>query len=103
MAKLLIIISISMVMGALSSVAIASENGIARWTDENGQVHFGNPQFAPAGEAINVSVEAANGMVVPQASPGAKTSARVAYIKKAPKKNKRGWRGYEKRSKRGRY
>ena len=103
MAKLLIVLSIFMVASAISHGALANDTGIARWTDKNGQVHFGNPQFAPAGESTQVSVDAANGMVVPQAiSTRTTTSARVAYIKKAGKKNKRGWRGYNQRSKRGR-
>lgn len=102
MTKLLILISIVLIFSVQSSDAFANSHEIARWTDADGRVHFGNPQFAPPGDAEEVSVQNANGMVVPPAYQSERSSARVAYIKKAPKKNKRGWRGYNKRLKNSR-
>ncbi len=74
----------------------AAAGGIARWVDENGVTHFGNPQFAPAGEGSLIEIAAINIMDVPVASPRAtrRTPPRVVTIERPAKRNKRGWQGY---------
>ncbi|NKB98113.1 MAG: DUF4124 domain-containing protein [Pseudomonadales bacterium] len=91
-------ILLTLVLVFLTSAGAYAKD-IARWTDADGKVHFGNSQFAPAGQAEAVSVQPANGMDVPQA---ARTTSRgggpsVAIVKKAPKKNRRGFQGYKKK------
>jgi hypothetical protein len=92
-----------LILLAFMSMYMTSEDAygkdIARWTDAEGNVHFGNSQFAPAGKAEPIAVQAANGMDVPKAPPTANRggSRSVAHVKKAPKKNKRGWTGYRKK------
>ncbi|MCZ6460202.1 MAG: DUF4124 domain-containing protein [Gammaproteobacteria bacterium] len=53
----------------------AAAGGIARWVDENGVTHFGNPQFAPAGEGSLIEIAAINIMDVPVAPPRAQPGA----------------------------
>ena len=82
----------------------ASANEISRWTDAEGNVHFGNPQFAPSGQGEAVHVHTANAMDVPEV---ARTRDRagtpsVSYLKKAAKQNPRGWRGFNARKAKGR-
>ena len=91
-----------LVAGALL-LATFSTNGqagdIARWVDENGVTHFGNPQFAPGApeDVMLVKVQPANRMVVPTAVPESHRAAgRITVVKKKAKSNPRGWRGYRK-------
>ncbi|MFP6837756.1 MAG: hypothetical protein VB948_16800 [Pseudomonadales bacterium] len=72
-----------------------------RWVDEDGVTQFTDGQFS-AGPATVVQVQPANGMVVP-ISPETHRggSPAVTRIAMAPKKNKRGWRGYSNRSQSG--
>lgn len=74
----------------------AAAGGIARWVDESGVTHFGNPQFAPAGEGSLIEVAAINIMDVPVAPPRKVrgTPPRVVTIERPAKRNKRGWQGY---------
>lgn len=76
---------------------------IARWTDAEGNLYFGNPQFAPAGMGETVVVKSANGMDRP-ASPRRPNRARpfMATVKKAAKRNPQGFRGFSQRRNRAR-
>ena len=56
------------IIGITSAGSVAA-GGIAHWVDENGVTHFGNPQFAPAGEGVLIEVTATNIMDVPVAPP----------------------------------
>ena len=68
---------------------------IAHWVDRDGVTHFGDPQFAPPGEATLITVNPANGMLKPEPGPVYPNgSPRMLKITKAAKQNKRGWRGY---------
>ena len=69
---------------------------IAKWVDEEGVTHFGNPQFAPGDvDAVTlVEVGPANGMVVPTVVAETNHRSRVVVIKKKGKSNPRGWQGY---------
>ena len=82
----------------LSIVSRSAQAGdIAVWVNEKGVTSFGNPQFAPLQQhAQRIEVGAVNGMLVPDLSVLTSRPRRKAYIKIgiAPKKNKRGWRGY---------
>jgi hypothetical protein len=74
----------------------AGAETVARWVDENGVTHFGNPQFAPA-HADSVHVREANGMDKPEAptrltNPEARTGPATSVITVPPKQNKKGWR-----------
>lgn len=94
-------ILITLLIFSLSALAQGAE--VARWTDAEGNVHFGNPQFAPAGLGESVSVRSANGMDRPvEPATRNRTRPSVAYVKKAPKKNPQGFRGYSQRRSRTR-
>ncbi len=71
---------------------------IARWVDDHGVTHFGNPQFAPGDphDVTLVDVRPANGMLVPEATNQSRGRPRFVVIKKQAKSNLRGWRGYQK-------
>ncbi len=71
---------------------------IARWVDDHGVTHFGNPQFAPGDphDVTLVDVQPANGMVVPEATNVSRGRPRFVIIKMKAKSNMRGWRGYQK-------
>ncbi|MDH3641218.1 MAG: DUF4124 domain-containing protein [Gammaproteobacteria bacterium] len=86
--------------GGFTQFAAAGE--IVRWVDENGITQFTDPQLAAA-PATTVEVQPANAMDVPTAAP-ARTTGRPAFTKisKPPKKNKRGWQGYQTNRKRNR-
>ena len=70
---------------------------IAKWVDEEGVTHFGNPQFAPGdADAVTlVEVRPANGMAVPTVVAQTNYRSRVVVIKKKENPNPRGWRGYQ--------
>ncbi|MCZ6853614.1 MAG: hypothetical protein O7G86_06825 [Gammaproteobacteria bacterium] len=74
---------------------------IARWVDEEGVTHFGNPQFAPgdADTVTLVDVQPTNGMVVPSVVAETHQRGRVVVIKKKGKSNPRGWQGYQRKKK----
>ncbi|MEM7078881.1 MAG: hypothetical protein AAF513_09655 [Pseudomonadota bacterium] len=74
---------------------------VARWVDAEGRVHFGNPQFAPAGGGETLEVAPTNGMAVPKvprSSGGDNARGLMISIPKAGKKNPRGWRGHSGRN-----
>ena len=97
MRKLLITILI------ISWSAFAQSGEVTRWIDAEGGVHFGNPQFAPAGQGKSVLVRSANGMDRPvEPAKRNRTRPAVAYVKKAAKKNPQGFRGYSQRRSRTR-
>ena len=76
----------------LSSASIAE---IAHWIDDAGVHHYANPQFAPPGKATLITLQPANGMVVPVAAASSERGRpRMLKISKAPKHNKLGWRGW---------
>jgi hypothetical protein len=78
---------------AFAQFAAAGE--IVRWVDENGVTQFTDPQLAAA-PATSVDVQPANGMIVPQGAPASTaTGPSFTKISKPPKKNKRGWHGYQ--------
>ena len=89
----------------LPSMAIADE--VVRWVDENGVTHFGNPQFAPAGEGQAVRVAPANGMDVPDTGVLGRQSAsknmNMTVLERPTMENPRGWRGYSARPQRKRH
>ena len=77
--------------------AAAQAAEIAKWVDEDGVTHFGNPQFAPPADSEKITVQDANAMEVPDASGFTRSRSNhrpYVYLKKASKKNKRGWRGF---------
>ncbi len=86
----------ALILAVLSMSASAQD--IARWVDEQGVTHFGNPQFAPAGmqDVTLVEVQPANGMAVPVAPPVQKRGARYVVLKKKGKVNPNGWTGHQK-------
>jgi len=68
---------------------------IVRWVDTDGVTQFTDPQFAAAPATV-VYVQPANGMVVPSGVPPSQASGpSFTKISMPPKKNKRGWRGYQ--------
>ncbi len=83
-----------------------SGSDIVRWVDENGEVHFGQKQFAPrvpAEQLQQVRVAPANGMDVPAGTVYKSRSsgrANVAVVEHKVKKNPRGFRGYNGRYRR---
>ncbi|MCR9262170.1 MAG: DUF4124 domain-containing protein [Pseudomonadaceae bacterium] len=82
-----------------SPVAYAGE--VATWVDNNGVTHFGNPQFAPPGEAESVSVKPANGMDVVETNGNRRSSSSgpsVSVLKRTRVENPRGFRGFDQRS-----
>ena len=74
--------------------AVQKAGQVVRWVDENGITQFTDPSFAPTAEVVQIP--RTNGMDVPKDISGDR-SARPNFVKiaKAPKKNKRGWRGHE--------
>jgi len=50
---------------SLMSANIALANDVVTWQDDNGVTHFGNAQFAPAGQGDEVRLQPANAMQVP--------------------------------------
>ncbi len=70
---------------------------VARWVDDHGVTHFGNPQFAPGDphDVTLIDIFPANGMVVPVATNESRGRTRFVVIKKQAKSNLRGWRGYQ--------
>ena len=90
-------------VGACLSVVtgMASAAEIVRWVDADGVVHFGDRQAAPVRGAETVSVQRTNSMdvaVAPQVVP--QGSVHVAKIERSTVENKRGFRGFNSRSKR---
>ena len=92
----------SLLLGAGTLVFAAfsmnsSAEAIARWVDDEGVTHFGNPQFAPGDpdEVMLVDVQPANAMVVPQYTAESSGRPRIVVIKKKGKSNPRGWQGYQ--------
>jgi hypothetical protein len=71
---------------------------IVRWVDADGITQFTDPQYATSPASV-VAVQQANGMVVPTSVGSHNGNGRPSFtrISKAPKKNKRGWRGYQAR------
>jgi len=81
-----------------SSVVYAGE--VATWVDKNGVTHFGNPQFAPPGEAETVAVKPANGMDVVATNDSSRSSSsgpNVSILKRTRFENPRGFRGFDQR------
>ncbi len=95
------LICIAYFLAAIGISASASAGGIAYWVDADGVTHYGNPQFAPAGESNLIEVQAANIMDVPIAPPAQNRSPRFVKIRHEHKHNK-GWRGSRARSPRRR-
>ncbi|XOV85655.1 MAG: DUF4124 domain-containing protein [bacterium] len=82
-----------------SPVVYAGE--VATWVDANGVTHFGNPQFAPPGEAQVVDVKPANGMDVVNTSDVRRAGSngpRVSVLERTHFENPRGFRGFDRRS-----
>ncbi len=92
---------VTAVAALLSGAAAAAQaQEISRWTDENGQVHFGNHQFAPQDRSERIDVEPANGMVAPDTRPlyprRASRPGRMVYVPhNTENKHVKGWRGYD--------
>ncbi len=83
---------------ALAAFSMSGQAGdIARWVDEKGVTHFGNPQFAPGDpdEVTLVDVQPANGMAVPRGTSQSNGRPHVVVIKRKAKSNVRGWQGYQ--------
>ena len=79
-----------------SPVVYAGE--VATWVDNNGVTHFGNPQFAPPGEAQAVVVKPANGMdvvVTNNNRRSASSGPTVSILERTRVENPRGFRGYQ--------
>ncbi len=95
-ARSLLLGSLALVFAFFSMASSAQD--IARWVDEKGVTHFGNPQFAPeknAGVTL-VKVHPTNGMDVPEvANAQASARPRIMVVKKKAKSNPRGWQGYQ--------
>ena len=87
------VICIAYFLAAIGISASASAGGIAYWVDADGVAHYGNPQFAPAGESNLIEVAAANIMDVPVAPPAQSRSPRFVLIRHQHKMNKRTWQG----------
>ncbi|MEE4281750.1 MAG: DUF4124 domain-containing protein [Pseudomonadales bacterium] len=86
-----------------SPAAYAGE--VATWIDNNGVTHFGNPQFAPPGEAQAVVVKPANGMDVVATNNNRRAGSsgpRVSILERNRVENPRGFRGYQGREVGGR-
>lgn len=83
-----------LMFAALGTQSVAAGE-IVRWVDADGVTQFTDPQLAAAPATV-VEVQPANGMAVPSGAPPS-NSGRATFIKisKAPKKNKRGWQGYQ--------
>ena len=92
--KLLLIITLCVPFFSGSAFA----DDMVKWIDEDGAVHFGNAQFAPAGAGEPVVLHPANGMDVPNVGILLHRESRrvmnIVMIKRARMKNPRGWRGY---------
>ncbi len=88
--------SVVLLLGFAASTNAAE---IVRWVDANGVTHFSEKYLAQA-PATPVTVQKANGMDVPDASsvPSRSGGAQFRKISKSPKKNKDGWRGYQKQN-----
>ncbi len=86
--------------------SFASADEVVKWVDENGVTHFGNPQFAPSGQGRVVEVPPANAMDVPDTTTlGRQAAAKnmnMVVLDRPTMENPRGWRGYNKRHRRGR-
>jgi hypothetical protein len=91
------LLAFTVISFAASAYAGKKEPDIVRWVDENGITQFTDASFAPTAEAVKIPK--ANRMDVPKVA-SASAAARPKFVKisKAPKKNKRGWRGHEGRS-----
>ncbi len=87
------VICIAYFLAAIGISASASAGGIAYWVDADGVAHYGNPQFAPAGESNLIEVAAANVMDVPVAPPTQSRSPRFVRIRHQHKMNKNTWQG----------
>lgn len=75
---------------------------IVRWQDSNGEVHFGQQQFAPTRADVhveNVKVLPANSMDVPVNTQQGRRAVgpSVAVVEHKVKTNPRGFRGYNRR------
>ena len=92
-----IILALAIISFTASAYAGQNEPSVVRWVDENGITQFTDASFAPTAEVVKIPK--ANGMDVPKSTP-ASTASRPNFVKisKAPKKNKRGWRGHQGRS-----
>jgi len=88
---------------SLMSANIALANDVVTWQDDNGVTHFGNAQFAPAGQGDEVRLQPANAMQVPdlavlQTSQSSRGPA-VMTLDRPVVQNPRGFRGYQRRAK----
>lgn len=85
--------ALTLCLMAVLGSAHASDDGIARWVDNEGVTHFGDARIAPA-QAIEVEVAATNGMDAPaNVSAGRRSQGPVwTVIDQAPKQNKVDWR-----------
>jgi hypothetical protein len=95
--KLLLVIALCAPFFCGSALA----NDMVKWTDEDGAVHFGNAQFAPAGAGEPVALHPANRMDVPNLGilhqRASRQKLNIVMIKRVHMKNPRGWRGYQSR------
>lgn len=95
---LIIVLCVSFVSGS------AFAEDMVKWTDNNGAVHFGDAQFAPAGVGEAVALHPANSMDVPKLGILHQRESRrgmnIVMIKRAHMKNPRGWRGFQSRQSR---
>ncbi|MEM9624429.1 MAG: DUF4124 domain-containing protein [Pseudomonadota bacterium] len=97
---------VGVALGAPAALA-NKDSGVVRWVDSNGEVHFGQRQFAPAiaGQDVeSVKIQPANGMDVPAntqyRSRSSSAGPSVALMEHRVKKNPRGFRGFDGRSSR---
>ena len=88
----------SLILGAAATLSIVSSpvsaEEIARWVDDQGVTHFGDTQFAPENASM-VNIKSANRMDVPPNTLASSNSDGPTWtvIDRAPKQNKKGWRG----------
>ncbi len=95
-----LLLAVALAGSATYCFSEASAGDVVRWVDANGVAQFTDPRFAP--HAPVVHIPPANVMDVPEA-PTQRSQGRPNMVKidKAPKKNKRGWRGHQGRSRGG--
>ncbi len=89
-----------LLVALLGAATGAQAQEISRWIDENGQVHFGNPQFAPQDRSERVDVAPTNGMQAVDTDllyqRRAPRAGRMVYVPhNTSNKHVKGWRGHE--------
>lgn len=88
---------VALVVASAAFTAEVAAGEIVRWVDAQGVTQFTDAHLAaPAALAEIVDVQPANGMVVPTGAPPSSVGRpSFTKISRPPKKNKRGWRGYQ--------